>query len=275
MSEEGGIAVITVDFEIPIHCKYLWLRDKKAFERRMEEFSRQYRTLLEFLEEEDVSATFFVEGLLAVVKPELVLELRSREHEIACHAFFHWPLTWMRSEAEIEQEVTRALKAIKELTADDPLGFRAPRFMVSDTVLRVLERLGFVYDSSIVPSWCPGQYRNLDKPCKPYFPIPHREMLELPVSVIRKLRIPLGLPWMNALGKRAFLTAMKLLGVSQPLVFYLHVHDVASRGLENLRSLMKFLKTQSYDFRRALDLVKELMRSLREKGDGPEHNNGR
>ena len=273
MSGGSGIAVITVDLEIPIRYKYLWLRDKEAFERRMERFSRRYRALLELLEEEGVRATFFVEGLLAVVKPELVLELLSREHEVACHAFFHWPLTWMRSEAEIEREVTRALKAIGELTADDPLGFRAPRFMVNDTVLSVLERLGFIYDSSIVPSWCPGQYRNLDKPCKPYFPTTRREMLELPVSVIKKLRVPLGLPWMNMLGRRAFLTLMELLGASQPLVFYLHAHDVAGEGLGNLCSLVKFLKTRGYDFKRALDLAKEIARSLKEES-GPEHDSG-
>lgn len=73
-------------------------------------------------------------------------------HEIGNHSFHHepWMLAW--DDARVTEELVRAEDAIEAATGQRPRGFRGPGFALSDTILSVLHRRGYLYDCSTFPT---------------------------------------------------------------------------------------------------------------------------
>lgn len=179
--------------------------------------------LLKMLDSSDVKATFFVLGAIAEKHPELIREIHGRGHEIASHGYSHMPLHLL-DEKNFENEMRRATKLLEAITGEKPIGFRAPSFSLEQSTkwaLSVLEKLGYKYDSSILPSnvsKLAGLYGVSSAPANIYSPSKHditkisqraniqlsglgnftvsssEGIIEFPVSVVElcKLRIPVA-----------------------------------------------------------------------------------
>jgi peptidoglycan-N-acetylglucosamine deacetylase len=133
-------------------------------------------------------------------------------HDIGNHSHRHE--SWMHrySRAEVEEEVTRAERAIEEATGVRPRGFRGPGFAVSPDILDVLANRGYRYDASTLPTFIGplarayyfrrsglsaaqrseratlfGSWRDGLRPNKPHA---SGGVLELPVTVMPGLRTP-------------------------------------------------------------------------------------
>ncbi len=139
--------------------------------------------------------------------------------ELGNHSYSH-PYELARLPAsEVDAEITGGDRVLRAITSAPPRGFRAPGYDVSPTMLDVLARLGYHYDSSIFPA--PGYYaakaavmaalaaagrpsgavltnpRALAAPARPYRPAmsaPWRRgqapLVELPVAVTPWTRVP-------------------------------------------------------------------------------------
>lgn len=115
---------------------------------------RQTEIILRMLDRHEVKSTFFVLGLLAKDKPDLVRRIHNAGHEIALHGSMHESLLKMTRE-EIKKDISNSMEVISEIIDTPVYGYRAPYFsMTSDRlfVLEILTELGLVYDSSIIPS---------------------------------------------------------------------------------------------------------------------------
>jgi hypothetical protein len=103
----------------------------------------------------DLPLTLFVIGSSAE-RPENAVRLRSladRGHEIGNHTFSHpYDLTRLDT-VRMADEVHLAQAAIERAIGTRPVGFRAPGYTITDALFGVLERSGFLYDSSVFP--CP------------------------------------------------------------------------------------------------------------------------
>jgi len=132
----------------------------------------QYRTpnnipeILNFLEECNVRATFFIVGEIAEKYPEVIKDIQKEGHEVAFHGWDHKPL-WKLTPRQFREEV----RIFKKLYPNC-IGFRAPSFSLNNKTkwaLKMLYEEGFLYDSSIFPTWTPlyGVYR---APSYPYYP---------------------------------------------------------------------------------------------------------
>lgn len=102
-----------------------------------------------------IKATFFVVGsdLQLPHGTSQTKALAAAGHEIGNHSQTH-PYELARlSESRIDEEIGRAEQRILETTGRRPSGFRAPGYDLSTRVLRVLERRGYRYDSSVFGSW--------------------------------------------------------------------------------------------------------------------------
>jgi hypothetical protein len=148
----------------------------------------------------------------------LLADLAKSGHELASHTYSH-PYDLVRLPAErIAEEIDRAHAAIAEI-APPPVGFRAPGYEISTTVIETLCQRGYRYDSSTFPA-VPyylakaavmggmrllgrrsgsilGSPAVLGAPRDPYHPSAkavyrrgEHTILELPVSVTRGLRLP-------------------------------------------------------------------------------------
>jgi hypothetical protein len=106
--------------------------------------------------EHRIPLTFFVVGA-ATTRPENAARLRalaSRGHEIANHSLDHrYDLIRLGPE-EMERQVVEGATLIEQTGVARPVGFRAPGYLVTDELLRIVRRSGATYDSSVFP--CPG-----------------------------------------------------------------------------------------------------------------------
>lgn len=102
--------------------------------------------ILSLLKKFDIRATFFVTAEVVEKFPEVIKNL-GKTHEIACHSYMHENMSKL-SQSEQYRVLKKATEII-ETVAKRPVGFRAPRLNVDENLFKNLEKLGYVYDSSI------------------------------------------------------------------------------------------------------------------------------
>ncbi len=182
----------------------------------------------EWLARRKIAATFFlvgedldvgVLGARARAARAMCQELHAEGHELANHSHAH-PYEMARlGEDAVAREIGATDAILRELTGKPVLGFRAPGYDLSVTMLAELARRGYLYDSSIFPA--PAYYaakaavmavraiagtpsgavmtdpRALLAPANPYRPAMHAPwrrgqapLVELPIGVTPFARIP-------------------------------------------------------------------------------------
>lgn len=150
--------------------------------------------LLDLLDDTNTRATVFILGWVAKKYPALIREVATRGHEIGCHSFRHrmvnqlWPGTFL--------EDTRVAKEIiEDATGVTVEGYRAPSFSITpgtEWAFKILEQLGFSYDSSVHPVSHPT-YANIHAPRFPYY-LEGTSILEIPIATWRVcgFNLPVG-----------------------------------------------------------------------------------
>jgi peptidoglycan/xylan/chitin deacetylase (PgdA/CDA1 family) len=140
--------------------------------------------LLQTFEHFGVAATFFVPGHTAVTYPDLLRQILDLGHEIGHHGWMHEsPLTLSR--AEESAVLHRGIDAIRSVTNQRALGYRAPGWELSCHTVELLLEVGFEYDSSqmandYVPYWCRvGDQHDPNGPYRFGSTVP---LVEIPVS---------------------------------------------------------------------------------------------
>lgn len=215
-------------------------------ESRVEDNTRR---LMNLFEDRGVTATFFVLGWVAERQPDLVAEIASRGHEVACHGYSHQLV--YNQEPEVFYEETRRAKDILEDIVEAPvLGYRAASYSIthrSRWALDMLVELGFLYDSSIFPVRH-DRYGMPGTPRLPYrMEVGGGSLVEFPLSTARVLGA--NLPVAGGGYFRLypyFVTRAGLRSVNRnqgaPFVFYLHPWEidpeqprVEVRGLSRFR----------------------------------------
>lgn len=134
-----------------------------------------------------VQATFFILGDTAENNPNIIDRIKDAGHEIASHGYYH---QFNGLDIGIFREQIRKFK--KAIYAH-PKGFRFPNYIFQEKVLKVLSDEGFLYDSSIVPSYnIPGWYRDPHAPIQPHVHTIDKDcrIIEFPISVSPNLRLP-------------------------------------------------------------------------------------
>jgi polysaccharide deacetylase family protein (PEP-CTERM system associated) len=196
----------------------------KSYEARIQ-FSTE--KILGILAESEIKATFFVVGWLAEKYPDLIKTINEYRHEIACHSYSHRLIYEMTPE-EFKVDTIRAKESIENIIGEKVRGYRAPSYSITkDSVwaFKILDELGFEYDSSIFPIWH-DRYGMVDAPRFEYL-LPGTNMKEYPISTFVLLghRIPVSGGGYFRLFPYWF-TRMALTHINRkekmPFVFYIH-----------------------------------------------------
>lgn len=114
---------------------------------------RQTDIMLDMLNEAGHKATFFILGMTAQHRPDLVKKIAAEGHEIGLHGQWHINMRTLTRE-QAWNDLRDAHKLVTDIIGGPVYGFRAPYFSVDESNLYVLEmltELGLVYDSSIFP----------------------------------------------------------------------------------------------------------------------------
>ena len=158
------------EFDLPLEFK-----KEIGKERQMEISTQGMEALLPLLK--DISCTFFTTANYAESNPTLIKEL-AQKHEIASHSYYHssFDKADLKKSKEVLQNISR-----KTIT-----GFRMPR--MAKVNYKDLKDAGYLYDSSLNPTFIPGRYNHFDKH-KTIFK--QDNLLVFPASVTPVMRIPL------------------------------------------------------------------------------------
>lgn len=182
--------------------------------------------ILRLLRKYDIKATFFVLGYIAFKEPDLIKTIKKEGHEVATHGFSHKRVFEM-TEGEFFEDVSKSIDIISSITKDRVLGFRAPEWSIrkeTPWALKVLRKLGILYDSSMVPLTRMGSRDFPLYPCK--FDTEYGEIWEFPLTTARLFWE--NLPFTGGLPLRMFpyfYIVSKILRINRqgnPVIAYLH-----------------------------------------------------
>ena len=138
------------------------------------------KNLLDVLKRNKVVATFFTTAYYAENNISLIQELISDGHEIASHFYYH-------SDYNPSHILQSKLK-LEEITNQKVAGIRIPRLRKTD--INLIKDAGYLYDSSLNPTFLPGRYNNFFKP-RTLFTDSGTNLFILPFSVSPVIRVPL------------------------------------------------------------------------------------
>jgi len=165
-------------------------------ELRVEKNCHRLLDLFDRVPEGRVRATFFILGWIARKCPDLVKEIATRGHEVASHGFDHELCTTMHPQGLLN-DLEKSRKVLEDLTGDRVAGYRAPSFAINDEILQIIEKSGYLYDSSYNSFDRHGRYGAIDTSRGQRNGIAIKlsdNFQELPVSnlVVADQTIPLG-----------------------------------------------------------------------------------
>ena len=105
--------------------------------------------ILAMLDRQQIPATFFVTAVDAMLHPEMIAAIqKSGRHEIGVHGWIHETPTRLTA-AEEERLLDQAIEYLTKVTGKRPLGYRAPSWAFSAVTLDLIQKKGFLYDSSL------------------------------------------------------------------------------------------------------------------------------
>lgn len=219
-------------------------------------------TMLRLLDESGNKGTFFVLGIVAEERPDLVRKIAAAGHEIASHGYSH-QLVYRQSRELFREETRRAKAILEHITGDPVVGYRAATFSITPRnpwAHDVLIECGFRYDSSVFPI----RHDRYGDPSAPRFPyvIEHSDgagsITEFPMSTTKLagFRVPVSgggyfrlLPQaLNRFGLRRINQQER-----QPFIFYTHPWEIDDKQprfdlgwLSNLRHYSNLGRCESW-----------------------------
>jgi peptidoglycan/xylan/chitin deacetylase (PgdA/CDA1 family) len=149
-----------------------------AFDEQLAISTRGTLKILAILAKQNIKATFYCTANYALNKPDIITKIVAEGHEIASHGYYH---------SDFKPEHLKQSKdVLEQLSGLTVKGYRMARMMPVDE--QEIFKAGYVYNSSINPTFLPGRYNNFDKPRKWF----HQDgVLQLPSSVSPLVRFPL------------------------------------------------------------------------------------
>ncbi len=146
---------------------------------------RQTKIILDLLDETENKATFFILGMLANYRKELVKEIAYRGHEIALHGQNHEAMFMLKPE-HAKKDILTSQKIVTDIIGAPVFGYRAPFFSIVKENLYLLEILaesGLIYDSSIFPIKLPRYGIAEFSSVNTLYSLPNgKEIVELPMT---------------------------------------------------------------------------------------------
>ena len=271
---------LTIDFE---DWRCALDPDPKADYRNRPKPSEEYlrrsaRMLISELDKHDARATFFVLGEVALTVPDVIKDISRAGHEVASHSPVHLPPRMIPRDV-FASLLKRDMDLLQDIVGERPIGFRAPYFAIrreEGWLLHTLCEAGFLYDSSVVPTWTP--YWGIPSaPKRAYYPdfsdvakeTPDASLLEIPVTVWpswqRILGIPIGGGFYMRIWPRRLLGNFMIRNVRKgfPLVVYIHPGNLDSEKERVAGPSMRDRLSQYAGSRRGLSSFKYLATRFR------------
>jgi hypothetical protein len=262
------------------------------------EFRTGLENLSNFFSKYAIKTTMFMVGNDFLYKKNhaSIKEIANNGHEIANHSMTHpQGFRWLL-EKEKEMELDSMSDICWEVTGKRPVGFRSPGWNIDDATLPVLNKLKYVYDSSVFPTslmplmkfahWSSmskqkkqdrttmGQTSYMFSPLSPYHVSDYslgkrgdNSLIEFPISVSPYLRVPFFATLFLITGIRFYRKLYRSIrAAGLPVHFQMHLSDFIDYSIPELKDQMPGNKKGMYipqslhtPLSRKLDLFSELI----------------
>lgn len=273
MSSTKTLAAISLDLDN--QWSYMKIHGDEGWDAYPSYFDIFIPHVLDILDELDLKITFFIVGRDCENEDnrKYLGMITDRGHEVGNHSYNHE--SWLQSYTyeEIEKEVTSAEEAIERATGQKTRGFRGPGFSWSMDLVTVLEKRGYLYDASTLPTFLGplarkyyfmksdlskeekkarrelyGKFSEGFRSLKPYY---HnlgggRKIMEIPVTTMPLFKLPFHLSYLMFLSNIStglmdiYLSISLLLCklTRTPVSFLLHPLDII--GGDRIKQLAFF-----------------------------------
>jgi polysaccharide deacetylase family protein (PEP-CTERM system associated) len=137
-------------FQVVAMEPYVERREWDGISSRVDIGTRQ---LLDLLDEQGATGTFFTLGWIGRKHPGLVRDIVARGHEMASHGWGHERVTTLTRE-QFRESVRSSRAELEQLTGQRVQGYRAPSFSIirgGEWAFDILIEEGYTYDSSLMP----------------------------------------------------------------------------------------------------------------------------
>lgn len=249
---EEKLACVTLDLEND------WYFDEEGYDHLTFEYINDYIKLIKNLE---VPVTFFAVGRTIERFPGVIDKLDS---ELECEFHLHSYQHDTSKSYDFREEIQNGKEAFESHFGYEPRGYRAPQGNIDPDEFEILEDEGFVFDSSVFPSYRPGVYSNLDAPLTPYQPAPAEDLTEIPIGATPRTRIPICLSYLKLLGW-PYQTYLERTRLPDPLIFNTHLQDFFhTASHEQLEQPKRAIMKHNLD--RSVDLFSQFITHLRSRG---------
>lgn len=175
--------------------------------------------VLSALDSLDVKTTVFTVCNLFKSCPEVIKLFEKYNCEFEAHSYSH-----DFNHPDSKYEIENAKKSYFDYFKKNPIGYRAPRGKISPSGIKLLEKNGFLYDTSVFPSYFPNPFRYLFNNRKIHY-YNDSKILEIPLTVITPLRLTLSISYIKLLGIDFFIKSSKLFTLPDIICFDSHLHD--------------------------------------------------
>jgi polysaccharide deacetylase family protein (PEP-CTERM system associated) len=195
----------------------------------------------------EIKATFFILGWVAEKHPEIVKEIDTNGHEIACHSYRH-RLVYNMSPEEFRNDLLKAKKILEDIIGKKIKGYRAPSYSITKKSIwafDILAELGFEYDSSIFP--INHDFYGIPNAPRFKYKLSGHDLVEYPISTYKLFgfNIPVsGGGYFRLLPYCFTRIALNKINTNerQPFVFYIHPWEIDPEQprVKNIVTLSRF-----------------------------------
>ena len=166
-----------------------------------------------------VKTTVFVPGIVLERFPDVVKIFEKYESEFEAHSYSH-----DCNNPDSEDEIEKSREVFFKYFGRYPTGYRAPQGRISGSGIKALKKYGFLYDSSIFPSYFPNPFKYLF--CKR--DIHHykdSEIMEIPLTSITPFRLTLNIGYIKLFGIDFYMKLFRLFSIPDTICINSHLHD--------------------------------------------------
>jgi hypothetical protein len=174
----------------------------------------------EIIDTFDIKLTVFVTGKLLNSQREQISFFQQLGAEFELHGYDH-----VMYQPEFMPEVEKGLDAYLTFFGRYPLGYRSPGGVMDPHLFEILANEGIKYDSSLIPSFRLGTYRNLNSPLQPHFPF-DSSVLEIPMGVVPRIRALISASYIRLFGFSTYKLLFRLFGLPDRFVYLFHLVDL-------------------------------------------------
>ena len=178
--------------------------------------------VLKTISDRGVPITVFVVGKVIEDYPEIVEIFKKYNSEFHLHSYSH-----NINEPDSSREIEKGLEAFTKFFGLEPEGYRAPCGLISKNGMLRLKKYGFIFDSSIFPTWYPNPFKYLGKPNQPYIDQASK-LLEIPFTTFGPIKLVLSASYLKLFGFNTYNIYSKAFDLPKIICFDSHLHDYIS-----------------------------------------------